>query len=45
MADIFPPEERGTAYGVLGFAWMFGYLLGMMGGGLLVGKANWNFAM
>ena len=35
-------KERGTAFGWFGFAWMFGYLLGMVCGGWMVEKTSWQ---
>jgi MFS family permease len=42
IADFFPAEQRGTAYGWFGFAWTFGYLLGMVCGGWMVALVGWR---
>ena len=42
IADNFAPEERGRAYGIFGWAFMQGYLIGFSGGGWLVQQYGWQ---
>ncbi|MBO0770530.1 MAG: MFS transporter [Actinobacteria bacterium] len=41
IADIFPPERRGRAYGYNGIGWSVGAVLGIVLGGVLVTYVSW----
>ncbi|MCL6595595.1 MAG: MFS transporter [Firmicutes bacterium] len=43
IADIFPPEARGRAYGFTSIGWNLGAVLGILAGGLLVSLASWRW--
>lgn len=43
IADIFPPEDRGRAYGYTSIGWNLGAVLGILAGGLLVTLLTWRW--
>jgi EmrB/QacA subfamily drug resistance transporter len=43
IADIFPPEARGRAYGFTSIGWNLGAVLGILAGGLLVTLLSWRW--
>lgn len=43
IADIFPPERRGRAYGYTSVGWSLGAVLGILAGGLLVTYLGWRW--
>lgn len=43
IADLFPPERRGRAYGFNGVAWSAGAVLGIVLGGLIVTYVSWRW--
>ncbi|BFI76850.1 MFS transporter [Sulfurisphaera ohwakuensis] len=43
IADIFPPQERGRAYGITSLGWNIGALLGIVLGGILTTFFGWRF--
>ncbi len=43
IADLFPPEKRGRAYGFNGIGWSLGAVLGIVLGGLIVTYASWRW--
>ena len=43
LADIFPPEQRGRAYGYNGIGWSVGAVLGIVLGGLIVTYISWRW--
>ncbi len=43
IADIFPPNQRGRAYGYTSIGWNVGAVLGILVGGLLVTYLNWRW--
>jgi len=43
IADVFPPNERGKAYGVTTLGWNIGALLGIVLGGILTTFFGWRF--
>ncbi len=43
IADIFPPHERGRAYGYTSIGWNLGAVLGILAGGLLVTLLSWRW--
>lgn len=43
IADIFPPQERGRAYGYTSIGWNLGAVLGILAGGLLVTLLTWRW--
>lgn len=43
IADIFPPEERGKAYGYNAIGWNVGAVLGVLLGGLIVTYFSWRW--
>ena len=43
IADIFPPNERGRAYGYNSIGWNVGAVVGILAGGLLVTYLSWRW--
>jgi EmrB/QacA subfamily drug resistance transporter len=43
IADLFPPERRGRAYGFNGIGWSVGAVLGIVVGGLIVTYVSWRW--
>ncbi|MHB1569971.1 MAG: MFS transporter [Solirubrobacteraceae bacterium] len=43
IADLFPPEERGRAYGYNGIGWSLGAVLGIVLGGAIVTYISWRW--
>jgi len=43
IADLFPPEERGKAYGFNAVGWSIGAVLGIVVGGLMVTYVSWRW--
>jgi EmrB/QacA subfamily drug resistance transporter len=43
IADLFPPHERGKAYGFNGIGWSAGAVLGIVLGGLIVTYLSWRW--
>ena len=42
VAEVFPPSERGKAFGIIGAVVSLGISLGPAAGGLLIGIAGWR---
>jgi EmrB/QacA subfamily drug resistance transporter len=43
IADIFPPERRGQAYGFNAIGWNIGAVLGIILGGLIINYTSWRW--
>jgi len=43
IADLFPPQRRGRAYGITGFGWSLGAVLGIVLGGAIVTYISWRW--
>ncbi|MHB2024329.1 MAG: MFS transporter, partial [Mycobacteriales bacterium] len=43
IADLFPPEQRGRAYGYNGVGWSLGAVLGIVLGGAIVTYISWRW--
>ncbi len=43
IADIFPPERRGRAYGFNSIGWNLGAILGIILGGFIVSDFSWRW--
>jgi EmrB/QacA subfamily drug resistance transporter len=43
IADLFPPEQRGKAYGYNGVGWSMGAVLGIVLGGVIVTYISWRW--
>lgn len=43
IADLYPPKERGKAYGYNAVGWSFGAVLGILLGGLIVTYVSWRW--
>ena len=43
IADLFPPEQRGKAYGYNAVGWSLGAVLGIVLGGLIVTYISWRW--
>lgn len=43
IADVFPPRERGKAYGYTAIGWNVGATLGIVVGGILTTLAGWRY--
>ncbi|MGD1033052.1 MAG: MFS transporter [Candidatus Dormibacteria bacterium] len=43
IADLFPPHERGKAYGFNGIGWSAGAVLGIVLGGVIVTYFSWRW--
>ena len=43
IADLFPPEQRGRAYGFNGVGWSLGAVLGIVLGGAIVTYVSWRW--
>jgi EmrB/QacA subfamily drug resistance transporter len=43
IADTFPPNRRGRAFGFTGFGWSAGAILGILVGGAFVTFLNWRY--
>ncbi len=43
IAELYPPEERGRAYGVNAFGWSLGSVLGVLLGGAIVTYLSWRW--
>ena len=43
IADLFPPHERGKAYGFNGIGWSAGAVLGIVLGGVIVTYLSWRW--
>ncbi len=43
IADIFPPNQRGRAYGYTSIGWNVGAVLGILAGGFLVTYLSWRW--
>ncbi|MHB8262660.1 MAG: MFS transporter [Acidimicrobiales bacterium] len=43
VADTFPPERRGRAYGFIAVGWSIGAVLGIVLGGLIITYISWRW--
>ncbi|GAB3888136.1 hypothetical protein GCM10029964_055290 [Kibdelosporangium lantanae] len=43
IADLYPPKERGRAYGFNAVGWSFGAVLGILLGGVIVTYVSWRW--
>ena len=43
IADLYPREERGRAYGFTSLGWTIGAVLGVVLGGLIVTYISWRW--
>jgi len=43
IADLFPPQERGKAYGFNSIGWSAGAVIGIILGGLIVTYLSWRW--
>jgi EmrB/QacA subfamily drug resistance transporter len=43
ISELYPPEERGRAYGFNAFGWSFGSVLGVLLGGVIVTYVSWRW--
>ncbi|AOL16773.1 MFS transporter [Sulfolobus sp. A20] len=43
IADIFPPNQRGRAYGITSLGWNIGALVGIVLGGILTTFLGWRY--
>ena len=43
IADLFPPEQRGKAYGYNSVGWSLGAVLGIVLGGMIVTYVSWRW--
>jgi EmrB/QacA subfamily drug resistance transporter len=43
IADLYPPKERGRAYGFNAVGWTFGAVLGIVLGGIIVTYISWRW--
>jgi len=43
IADVFPPERRGRAYGYTAVGWTAGAVIGILVGGLLITFLSWRW--
>jgi EmrB/QacA subfamily drug resistance transporter len=43
IADTFPPEVRGTAFGYISLGWTSGAMLGIVLGGIITTYAGWEY--
>jgi EmrB/QacA subfamily drug resistance transporter len=43
IADLFPPQRRGRAYGITAFGWSLGAVLGIVLGGVIVTYISWRW--
>ncbi|MCL4434680.1 MAG: MFS transporter [Actinobacteria bacterium] len=43
VADTFPPEKRGRAYGFIAVGWSIGAVLGIVLGGLIITYISWRW--
>ncbi|MGH9107021.1 MAG: MFS transporter [Acidimicrobiales bacterium] len=43
IADLFPPERRGRAYGLYSIGWTVGAVIGIVLGGLIVTYVSWRW--
>ena len=43
IADLFPPQRRGRAYGITSFGWSLGAVLGIVLGGVIVTYISWRW--
>jgi EmrB/QacA subfamily drug resistance transporter len=43
IADLYPPQQRGKAYGYNAVGWTFGAVLGIILGGLIVTYISWRW--
>lgn len=43
VADYFPPNERGKAYGITSMGWSVGGTLGILLGGIITTLIGWRF--
>jgi EmrB/QacA subfamily drug resistance transporter len=43
IADLFPPAQRGRAYGYTAIGWNLGAILGILAGGFLVTYLGWRW--
>ena len=43
VADTFPPEKRGRAYGFIAVGWSVGAVLGIVLGGLIITYISWRW--
>jgi EmrB/QacA subfamily drug resistance transporter len=43
IADTFPPERRGRAYGYISIGWSIGAILGILLGGLIITYISWRW--
>ncbi|HTX07698.1 MAG TPA: MFS transporter [Solirubrobacteraceae bacterium] len=43
IADLFPPQQRGRAYGYTGVGWSLGAVLGIVLGGVIVTYISWRW--
>ncbi len=43
IADTFPPEKRGNAYGYISIGWSTGAILGILLGGLIITFFSWRW--
>ncbi|MFZ0891347.1 MAG: MFS transporter [Thermoplasmata archaeon] len=43
IADVFPPERRGRAFGFMAFGWGVGAILGILLGGVITTTLGWRY--
>ncbi|EQD34941.1 Major facilitator superfamily MFS-1, partial [mine drainage metagenome] len=43
LAHVFPPERRGTAFGMLALGWGVGAILGILLGGVITTTLGWRY--
>ncbi len=43
IADVFPPERRGRAFGYVTFGWSVGAILGILLGGVITTALGWRY--
>ena len=43
IAELYPPSERGRAYGINAFGWSLGSVLGVLLGGAIVTYVSWRW--
>jgi len=43
VADVFPPDRRGKAYGITSLGWNIGALVGIILGGVLTTFLGWQY--
>ena len=43
IADTFPPNARGSAFGYISFGWTSGAMLGIVLGGVITAFVGWEY--